>query len=140
LTTTGITPAQTLVVLEATGTYWCRLTLDLRTTGYQVAAINPAQSHYFATAQLRRSKTAALDAQRLAEFAARMRPALGPPPPRIYHELEQRLQLRQELLTACQFARNQLHGIGLWTALWLLVATGNFTSCASVEEAVGYAG
>ena len=28
----------------------------------------------------------------------------------------------------------------MWTALWLLVATVNFSSCATVEQAVGYAG
>jgi transposase len=192
--------AQTLVVLEATGTYWCRLALDLHSAGYQVAVINPAQAHYFAKAQLRRSKTDALDAQLLAQFAEKMRPAPWTPPPPVYHELEQRLQLRQELLTARQAARNQLHalkagavivasveqrlagvvafydeqlasleaeiaahlsaaddsetlawagnlglllsikGVGLWTALWVLVATVNFSSCATVEQAVGYAG
>jgi len=182
-------------VLEATGAYWCRLALDLHTAGYPVAVINPAQAHYFAKAQLRRSKTDALDAQMLAQFGERMRPALWTPPPQVYHELEQRLQLRQQLIDARQRARNQLHalvagavviarvqtcleaviacydeqiaaleaeipsvlpaegewaanfgllmsikGIGPWTALWLLVATVNFTSCASGVEAVGYAG
>ena len=33
-----------------------------------------------------------------------------------------------------------IKGIGRWTALWLLVATVNFTSCATVEQVVGYAG
>lgn len=195
LAATGMPPAQTRVVLEATGSYWCRLALDLHSAGYSVAVINPAQAHYFAKAQLRRSKTDALDAQLLAQFAERLRPRPWTPPPAIYHELEQRLQLRQELLTARQVARNQLHalragavviaaveqrlaalvafydeqlhsleaelaasvppegawatnlglllsikGIGLWTALWLLVATVNFTSCTRVEQAVGYAG
>jgi transposase len=195
LAATGVPAAATLVVLEATGTYWCRLALDLQQAGYGVAVINPAQAHYFAKAQLRRSKTDALDAQLLAQFAERMRPSRWTPPPAIYHELEQRLQLRQQLLDARQAARNQLHalragavviaevqarlaavvafydeqiaslerelqaalptegawavnlgllrsinGIGRWTALWLLVATINFTSCATGAEAVGYAG
>ncbi len=195
LATTNVSAAQTLVVLEATGVYWARLALDLHTAGYSVAVINPAAAHYFAKAQLRRSKTDALDAQMLAQFAERMRPAPWTPPPAIYHELEQRLQLRQQFITARQAARNQLHavqagavvivsvaahleevvsfydgqlttleaeisaqvptegewatnlglllsikGVGLWTALWLLIATVNFTSCSTVEEAVGYAG
>jgi transposase len=199
LAATGVAPAQTLVVLEATGSYWCRLALDLHSAGYPVAVINPAQAHYFAKAQLRHSKTDALDAQLLAQFAESMRPAPWTPPPQVYHELEQRLQLRQELLAARQAARNQLHalqagavivasveqrlagvvsfhdeqiasleaeiraqlpastdltagawgrnlglllsieGVGLWTALWVLVATVNFTSCTTVEQAVGYA-
>lgn len=195
LTATGVAPAATLVVLEATGSYWCRLALDLVAAGYAVAVINPAQAHYFAQAHLRRAKTDALDAQLLAQFAAQLRPAPWTPPPAIYHELEQRLQLRQQLLAARQVARNQLHalqagaviiasveqrlaavvafydaqldslerelaasvptegpwatnyglllsikGVGRWTALWLLVATVNFSSCATVEQAVGYAG
>jgi len=195
LAATRVSPAATLVVLEATGTYWCRLALDLHSAGFPVAVINPAQAHYFAKAQLRRAKTDALDAQLLAQFAERMRPAPWTPPPQIYHELEQRLQLRQQLLDARQRVRNQLHalragavvigsvaqrleatlafydeqvaeleaeiraslptegewavnlglllsisGVGLWTALWLLVATVNFTSCATVEQAVAYAG
>jgi transposase len=200
LAATGVPPADTLVVVEATGSYWCRLALDLHSAGYPVAVINPAQAHYFAQAQLRRAKTDALDAQLLAQFAASLRPAPWTPPPALYHELEQRLQLRQQFLEARQVARNQLHalqagavvipagaqrlaalvqfyeeqlrsleaelcvqvsappdpaaaewatnyglllsikGIGRWTALWLLVATVNFTSCATVEQAVGYAG
>ena len=111
LAANGVPAAQTLVVLEATGSYWCRLALDLHSAGYLVAVINPAQAHYFAKAQLRRSKTDALDAQLLAQFAERMRPAPWTPPPPVYHELEQRLQLRQELLDARQAARNQLHAL-----------------------------
>src|SRR5690242_6434994 len=102
LAATGVPAAQTLVVLEATGTYWCRLALDLHQTGYPIAVINPAQAHYFAKAHLRRAKTDALDAQLLAQFAAQMRPAPWTPPPAVYHELEQRLQLRQQLLEARQ--------------------------------------
>src|SRR4051812_24855088 len=48
LVATGVAPAQTLVVLEATGSYWCRLALDLHAAGYRVAVLNPAQAHYFA--------------------------------------------------------------------------------------------
>jgi transposase len=91
LAATQVPAARTLVVLEATGSYWCRVALDLHTAGYPVAVINPAQAHYFAKAQLRRSKTDALDAQMLAPFGERMRPALWTPPPQLYHELEQRL-------------------------------------------------
>ena len=74
-------PAATLVVREATGAYWRRLALDLHAAGSQVAVINPAQAHYFAKAQLRRAKTAARDAQLLAQFAERRRPAPLDPAP-----------------------------------------------------------
>jgi transposase len=187
--------AATLVVLEATGTYWIPLAVALHTAGYAVSVINPAQAHYFAQAQLKRAKTDSLDAQTLAQFAQAFQPARWDPPPPVYHELAQRLAQRQTLLDMRQVLRNQLHaltagavvvpaeqarledliatlseqiteleaelaaalaqnsagaanvallvtipGIGVLTALWLVVATLNFSGCTRVEELVSYAG
>lgn len=195
LAATGVPAAQTLVVLEATGTYWIPLAVALHTAGYAVSVINPAQAHYFAQAQLKRAKTDSRDAQILAQFAQVFQPARWEPPPQVYHELAQRLAQRQTLLDMRQALRNQLHaltagavvvpavqqrlealiatlteqikalegelagaltqeatwaanvallltipGIGLLTALWLVVATLNFTGCTRVEELVSYAG
>lgn len=195
LAATGVSAAETLVVLEATGTYWIPLAVALHTAGYAVSVINPAQAHYFAQAQLKRAKTDSLDAQTLAQFAQAFQPARWEPPPQVYHELAQRLAQRQTLLDMRQALRNQLHaltagavvvpavqqrledliatlteqikaieaelaaalaqeatwatnvallltipGIGLLTALWLVVATLNFSGCTRVEELVSYAG
>ena len=52
---TGAPPGETLVVLEATGSYWVALAVALHEAGYRVAAINPRQAHHFAKAQLRRA-------------------------------------------------------------------------------------
>ncbi|HSH80977.1 MAG TPA: transposase, partial [Herpetosiphonaceae bacterium] len=42
LETTGVPPAQTLLVLEATGSYWVALATSLHAAGYAVAIVNPA--------------------------------------------------------------------------------------------------
>src|SRR3712207_4193730 len=56
LQTTGHAPATTLVVMEATGTYWITLALTLVGWGYAVSVINPRQAHNFAKALLKRAK------------------------------------------------------------------------------------
>ena len=93
-------PAATLVVMEATGSYWIALAVTLHTAGYQVSVINPLQAHHFAKAQLRRAKTDALDADDLARLAATLTlPRWTPPPPAVYHEVRQRLLARDGLMT-----------------------------------------
>ena len=194
LTATGIAPAATLIVLEATGSYWMTLAVILHQAGYAVSIVNPAHAHNFLRSLPRRAKTDALDAQMLAQFAFERQPPRWTPPAQVYHELRQRLLVRDGLLTMRQQARNQRHalaqwpvhiagaldqlgaviadlekriatldtelaavlrdgawaesatlldtitGIGLVTTAWLLVATLNFTACASAERAAAYAG
>ena len=82
LQATGSPPAATLVVLEATGSYWVALAVALHEAGYRVAVVNPRQAHHFAKAQLRRAKTDALDARDLAPLAAALRPTPWSPPRR----------------------------------------------------------
>ncbi len=188
-------PSATLVVLEATGSYWITLATTLHHAGYAVSVINPAQAHHFAKALLRRSKTDAIDAATLARLAATLQPEPWTPPPAVYHELQQRLAQRDAWLGLRQQVRNQRHaltqqpvivaevvarmdaliatldaqiteieaelrpalasdaawdaaahrlesikGIGLVTALWILVTTLNFTMCPTPEAAAAYAG
>ena len=111
---TTVAPADTLVVLEATGSYWVALAVVLHEAGYQVSVINPLQAHHFAKAQLRRAKTDNLDAQDLAQLAATLRPARWTPPPAIFHEVRQRLLAREALITMRQQARNQRHALLRW--------------------------
>jgi hypothetical protein len=117
LQTTGVAPAATLVVLEATSSYWVALAVTLHSTGYAVSVVNPTKVHNYAKSLPRRSKTDRLDAQLLAQFAAERRPETWTPPPAIYHELRQRLMTRDGLLEMRKQARNQLHAL-------LLVARG----------------
>jgi len=114
LATTAVAAADTLVVMEATGSYWIALAVTLHHGGYRVSVINPLQAHHFAKAQLRRAKTDALDAQDLARLAAALRPPLWIPPPAVYHEVRQRLLVRDGLVTMRQQARNQLHALSQW--------------------------
>jgi transposase len=117
LAATRVAPAATLVVLEATGSYWITLAVTLHTAGYAVSVINPLQAHHFAKAQLRRAKTDPLDAQNLAHLAAALQPAVWTPPPAIYHDTAQRapgqrLTARDALVAMRQQTRNQRHALG----------------------------
>ncbi len=111
---TAIPPTETLVALEATGTYWVALAVALHEAGYRVAVVNPRQAHHFAKAQLRRAKTDALDARDLAQFAAALQPTPWAPPPAVYHEVRQRLVARDGLLAMRTQARNQRHALLQW--------------------------
>ena len=73
--------------------------------GFAVAVVNPAHIHNYARSLPRRSKTDALDAQLLAQFAAERQPARWTPPPQIYHALRQRLVARDGLLAMRQPSR-----------------------------------
>ena len=83
LTTAGCVADQTLVALEATGSYWVTTAVTLHAAGYAVAVLNPAAVHFFAASKLQRAKTDAVDAGVLADFAAERRPAPWTPPPTI---------------------------------------------------------
>jgi transposase len=108
---TGVPAAQTLVVMEATGSYWITLATTLAQGGYAVAVINPSQAHDFAKALLKRAKTDAIDAQTLAQLAALLQPERWTPPPAIYTELQQRLAQRDSLLDLRHQVTNQLHAL-----------------------------
>lgn len=114
LTATRTPPDGTLVVLEATGSYWVALAVTLHAAGYAVSVVNPLQAHHFAKAQLRRAKTDLLDAQNLAHLAAALQPAVWTPPPAIYHEVRQRLTARDALVAMREQTRNQRHALMQW--------------------------
>ena len=117
----GFAPSASLVVMEATSTYWhpkgTRLAIFLHTKGFAVSVINPNQAHHFARAQLRRPKTDALDAQMLVELAEALVPQRWSPPPQIYHELQQRLHHRHSLLELRKTVKNQLHALNASTVI-----------------------
>jgi transposase len=66
LSAASIAPADTLIVVEATGCYWVALAVALQQAGYVVSVVNPAQVHNYAKSLPRRGKTDALDAHMLA--------------------------------------------------------------------------
>ena len=114
LQATGFAAAHTLVVLEATGSYWIALAVALHQASYVVSVVNPAQVHNYAKSLPRRGKTDLLDAHVLAQFAAERKPAPWTPPPQVYHELRQRLVMRDGLLSMRQQARRERHALLQW--------------------------
>ena len=136
LQTTGVAPAATLVVLEATSSYWVALAVALHSVGYVVSVVNPAKVHNYAKSLPRRSKTDQLDAQLLALFAAERRPETWTPPPAIYHELRQRLMARDGLLEMRKQARNQLHALLQWPVVVPAVQQQLETVIATLDEQI----
>ncbi len=111
LQATGCLPQQTLVLMEATSTYWIMLAVELHEAGYAVSVVNPAQAHHFARAQLKRAKTDELDAQTLPHLAHSLSPAPWTPPPPIYYELAQCLSQRDTLQSLRTQSLNRLHAL-----------------------------
>ena len=61
-----------VVCLEATGIYHFDLAIALHDAGVLLMVVNPKASHNFAKVLMKNSKTEAVDAHTLAEYAARM--------------------------------------------------------------------
>jgi len=104
-------PKATLVVMEATGTYWQPLAWALYQAGLVVSVVNPAQPCHFARMYLKRAKTDAIDAHLLTDFAFFVRPAPWTPPPAVCEQLYQRLALREDFLKTAAQDRNRLHAL-----------------------------
>lgn len=113
----GHQPEQTLIVMEATGSYWMRLALALHEAGFVVSVINPSQAHYFAKALLQRTKTDPIDAQMLAQLAEKLTPDPWTPPPAIYFELQQRLTRRDALIHIRTQEKNRLHALSQYPTI-----------------------
>jgi len=104
-------PADTLVVMEATSTDWMALALALHQHGFAVSVVNPSQPYHFARLRLQRTKTDAVDARLLADFAYHFQPACWTPPPPVLEQLRQSLALRDDLLGIRTQQRNRLHAL-----------------------------
>jgi len=106
-----VRPAETLIVMEATGTYWLRLALFLHEQGFQLSVLNPSDFHHFALSTGQRAKTDSQDACLLADYG-RSRPCkLWTPPPAICFALQQRLSLRDDLQQDKVRNHNRLHAL-----------------------------
>lgn len=102
-------PAETLVVLEATGHYWQNLFAVLTAAGFAVALVNPLRTHRFAGEDLARTKTDAIDALQLARFAAQKRPAVTRLPDAATRELRELVRLRERWVAELGDHVRQLH-------------------------------
>jgi transposase len=103
------TPGDVLIAMEATGHYWKNLFAALATAGYAVALLNPLRTHRFASEDLARTKTDALDALGNARFAAQKRPPPTHLPDTATEELRELVRLRERLLQDFGDRVRQLH-------------------------------
>jgi transposase len=100
--------APELIVLEATGGYELLCVAALAAAGLPVAVVNPRQVRDFARATGQLAKTDCIDADVLALFAERVRPATRVLPDADAQELEALLARRRQLLEMLQAERNRL--------------------------------
>jgi transposase len=102
-------PGDVLIAMEATGHYWKNLFAALAAAGHSVALINPLRTHRFASEDLERTKTDAIDALGIARFAAQKRPAPTHLPDAATEELRELVRLRERLLQDFGDRVRQLH-------------------------------
>jgi transposase len=126
--------------MEATGNYWVALAIALHQARYVVSVLNPSQVALFARSLPRRGKTDALDAQLLMRFAAERQPAPWLPPEQVYHELRQRLVVRDGLLQMRTQAKNQRHAIQQWPVRIASALEALDTVIAELDEQVASLG
>jgi transposase len=102
-------PADTLVVLEATGHYWKNVFAALVAAGFAVAVLNPLRTHRFGGEDLERAKTDTIDAVALARFGQQKRPAASRLPERATEELRELVRFRDRLVQDFGDRVRQLH-------------------------------
>lgn len=98
----------TLIVLEATGGYEQLCVAALAAAALPVVVVNPRQVRDFARATGQLAKTDRLDAEVLAQFAEKVRPAVRPLPTLDAQALDALLTRRRQLLERRGAERNRL--------------------------------
>ena len=96
-----------LIVLEATGGYEVLVVAALAAAALPVVVVNPRQVRDFARATGQLAKTDRIDADLLALFAERVRPAVRPIADEAAQELESLLARRRQLLEMLQAEKNR---------------------------------
>lgn len=97
-----------LVVLEASGGLQTPLCAALHEAGFQVAVVNPRQVRDFAKAMGVLAKTDRIDAEVLAEFAQKVRPAPRPLKDKQTQHLSELMARRRQLLSMIVMEKNRL--------------------------------
>jgi transposase len=111
LLTQGVVPADSLIVMEATGVYWEACALGFHAYQYPVSVVNPARVSAFAKTLMRRGKTDPLDARRLVRFALTLHPERWTPPPVEMEMLQQIMRQRDAEGHLRSQVHNQLHAL-----------------------------
>ena len=104
-------PADTLVVMEATGHYWQNLFAELVAKGFAVVLANPIQTRRFADGELARTKTDNIDAMMIARFAQEKKPAPTTMPEEATQELRELVRMRDRYVQDLGDRVRQLHRI-----------------------------
>lgn len=102
-------PAETLVVMEATGHCWMNVFARLATSGYAVAVVNPLAVRRFGESQLTRAKTDAADAVLIAQFGRAHRPRAASVPDEQLEDLREHVRLRDRWVQDLGDRVRQLH-------------------------------
>jgi transposase len=97
------------VCVEATGVYHLQLCLTLTQSGVEVMVVNPRAAKDFARAMQNRSKTDAVDAGVLLEYARRMEFVPWQPPSSAVFELRELGRRMRELTQTGVREKNRLH-------------------------------
>jgi len=98
----------TLVVLEATGGLQVPVLAQLTALKIPAVAVNPRQVREFGRSLGKLAKTDAIDAHLLAEFAARVQPAVRPLPDEGTRTLEALLARRRQLIEMLTAEKNRV--------------------------------
>lgn len=104
-------PADTPVVLEATGPYSEAVAIALSETRWAVSVVNPARVAGFAQSELSRNKADQADAKLLARFAQRAKLDIGEPPSFAVRELRALVDRPQALIDRRQQELNRLEAL-----------------------------
>jgi transposase len=103
--------------LEATGTYGELLATTLVDAGHHVSVLNPSIIHHYAKSRLSRAKTDPVDADVIAEYAAKEQPPRWTPLPREVRELQALVRRLDALVGMQTDERNRAHAGGLTPAV-----------------------
>ncbi|MHB0859058.1 MAG: IS110 family transposase [Anaerolineae bacterium] len=103
-----LTDARPHACLEATGTYGEGVAQVLHAQGYPVSVVNPLRIKAYAASTLRRFKTDKGDAELIACFCQKERPALWTPPPESFRALQALVRHLEDLKGMRQQEHNRL--------------------------------
>lgn len=132
----GKSRAQIRVCLEATGIYSLDVALALQRAGAEVMIANPRAISDYAKALLHRSKTDALDAEVLLDYAVRMPFVPWTPPPAERFELRAITRRMRALKTMTVQEKNRLHATSFSTELSAVIREDIEANLAHLESRV----
>lgn len=97
------------VCLEATGQYGDGVAEYLYKQGFPVSVVNPARIKHYGNSKLRRNKTDKADAELIAEYCLREKPAVWTPPARSFKDLQALVRHLDDLQVNRQQEANRLN-------------------------------